>query len=99
MVAACVGWQTGTLTESLQRALPRSTAGRYSSSAATLKAGFNFDWSGPRTEGLLLSNVALRSQLRNDLTRKKLSWDSEKMTFTNHDSANQFSRRECREGR
>ena len=62
------------------------------------KAGSNFDWAGPLTEGVLLGNVALRSQLRDDLTRKSLDWDSEKMTFTNHDSANQFLRREYRKG-
>ena len=62
------------------------------------KAGSNFDWAGPLTEGVLLGNVALRSQLRDDLTQKKLLWDSEKMVFTNHDSANQFLRREYRDG-
>jgi len=62
------------------------------------KAGSNFDWAGPLTEGVLLGNIALRSQLRDDLTRKKLQWDSEKMAFTNHESANQFLRREYRDG-
>ena len=62
------------------------------------KAGSNFDWAGPLSEGVLLGNIALRSQLRDDLTRKSLNWDSEKMTFTNHDSANQFLRREYRDG-
>ncbi len=62
------------------------------------KAGSNFDWSGPLTEGVLLGNVALRSQLRDDLTQKKLLWDSDKMEFTNHESANQFLYREYRDG-
>lgn len=62
------------------------------------KAGSNFDWAGPLTEGVLLGNVALRSQLRDDLTQKSLQWDSETMKFTNHDSANQYLRREYREG-
>ena len=61
-------------------------------------AGSNFDWAGPLTETVLLGNVALRPQLREDLTRKKLLWDSEKMAFTNHESANQFLRREYRQG-
>ena len=62
------------------------------------KAGSNFDWAGPLTEGVLLGNVALRSQLREDLTQKQLHWDSEKMAFTNHEAANRFLRREYREG-
>ena len=36
------------------------------------EAGSNFDWAGPLTEGMLLGNVALRSQVRDDLTMKKL---------------------------
>ena len=62
------------------------------------KAGANFDFAGPLTETVLLGNVALRSQLRDDLTKKKLLWDSDKMEFTNHESANQFLRREYRDG-
>lgn len=62
------------------------------------KPGSSFDWAGPLTEGVLLGNVALRSQLRNELTRKTLSWDTDKMKFTNHESANQFLRREYRDG-
>ena len=60
--------------------------------------GSNFDWAGPLTETVLLGNVALRSQLRDDLTRKKLLWDSDRMEFTNHDVANQFLRRQPRLG-
>ncbi len=61
-------------------------------------AGSNFDWAGPMTETVLLGNVALRSQLREDLTRTKLQWHSKQLTFTNHDGANQFLRREYRGG-
>ncbi len=61
-------------------------------------AGSNFEWSGPMTETILLGNVALRSQLREDLTRTKLEWNHAKLTFTNHDAANQFLRREYRKG-
>lgn len=50
------------------------------------------------TETILLGNVALRSQLREDLTRTKLEWNHAKLTFTNHDAANQFLRREYRKG-
>lgn len=61
-------------------------------------AGSNFDWAGPMTETVLLGNVALRSQLREDLTRTKLQWDAKQLAFTNCDRANQFLRREYREG-
>ena len=61
-------------------------------------AGSNFDWAGPMTETILLGNVALRSQLREDLTKTKLEWDAAKLAFTNHDAANQFLRREYRQG-
>ena len=61
-------------------------------------AGSQFDWAGPMTETVLLGNVALRSQLREDLTHKKLLWDSSKFSFTNHDAANTFLRREYRKG-
>jgi predicted dehydrogenase len=61
-------------------------------------AGSNFDWAGPMTETILLGNVALRSQLREDLTRTKLEWDAAKLAFTNYSEANQFLRREYRNG-
>jgi len=62
------------------------------------KAGSNFDWAGPMTETVLLGNVALRPQLREDLTRDKLLWDGESMMFTNHEGANAFLRRDYRKG-
>jgi hypothetical protein len=61
-------------------------------------AGSNFDWAGPLTEAVLLGNVALRLQLREELTTKKLLWDSAQMRFTNSDDANKFLRTEYREG-
>ncbi len=61
-------------------------------------AGSNFNWAGPMTETVLLGNVALRSQLREDLTRKKLLWDSDQLAFTNHDAANEYLRRDYRKG-
>lgn len=60
--------------------------------------GSNFDWAGPLAETVLLGNVALRVQLRKELTRRKLLWDSETFRFPNCDEANQFLRREYREG-
>jgi predicted dehydrogenase len=61
-------------------------------------AGSNFDWAGPLTETILLGNVALRSQLREDLTTRNLEWDAAGLSFKNHKAADQFLRREYREG-
>jgi len=60
--------------------------------------GSNFDWAGPLTEVVLLGNVALRLQLREELTTKKLLWDGENLRFTNSDAANQFLKTEYRSG-
>ena len=46
-------------------------------------AGSNFDWAGPLAESVLLGNVALRVQLREDLTLTKLHWDAASLKFTN----------------
>lgn len=61
-------------------------------------AGSNFNWAGPLAESVLLGNVALRLQLREDLTLCKLLWDSAALKFTNLDEANKFVRREYRAG-
>jgi predicted dehydrogenase len=61
-------------------------------------AGSNFDWAGPLAEVVLLGNVALRPQLREELTTKKLYWDGANMRFKNSDEANKFLRYEYREG-
>lgn len=61
-------------------------------------AGANFDWAGPLAEAVLLGNVALRVQLREDLTLCKLQWDSAELKVTNLPEANQFIRREYRAG-
>lgn len=61
-------------------------------------AGSNFDWAGPLTEVVLLGNVALRLQMREEMSRKKLLWDPTSLRFTNSDTANQFLRREYRDG-
>ncbi len=61
-------------------------------------SGGNFDFAGPLAEAILLGNVALRVQLREDLTRYKLLWDSANLKFTNLDDANAFVRREYRAG-
>jgi hypothetical protein len=61
-------------------------------------AGSNFDWAGPLAESVLLGNVALRVQLRENLTLYKLLWDSAALKFTNLEEANRFVRRDYRAG-
>lgn len=61
-------------------------------------SGGNFDFAGPLAEAVLLGNVTLRVQLREDLTRFRLLWDSANLKFTNLDDANAFVRREYRAG-
>ena len=51
----------------------------------------NFDYAGPLTEVVLLGNVALRAG-------EKLYWDGPNMKVTNVDSANEYIRREYRQG-
>jgi predicted dehydrogenase len=62
------------------------------------RPGGNFDWAGPLAESVLLGNVALRVQLREELTVCKLLWDPEALKFTNLEDANKFIRRDYREG-
>lgn len=50
-----------------------------------------FEYSGPLTETVLLGNVAYRSG-------KTIQWDSESMTAKDEPSANQFIKREYRDG-
>jgi len=61
-------------------------------------AGANFNWAGPLAEAVLLGNVTLRPQLREELTRFKLLWDTANLRFTNLEEANAFFRREYRAG-
>ncbi len=61
-------------------------------------AGSNFDWAGPLAEAVLLGNVALRVDLRKELTTAKLLWDGPNLRITNLEEANQFLRREYRQG-
>ncbi|MGC8744381.1 MAG: Gfo/Idh/MocA family protein [Verrucomicrobiia bacterium] len=59
-------------------------------------AGSNFDWAGPLTEVVLLGNIALRVQLREELTYHKIEWDPEKLEIKNLPEANKFIKREYR---
>jgi predicted dehydrogenase len=83
------------------KTLPRSP-GHYLEWADACKGGkpggANFDWAGPLAETVLLGNVALRLQIREELTRKNLLWDPVALRFSNSDEADKFLRREYREG-
>ena len=67
-----------------------------------------FDYAGPFTESILMGNLAIRSWMMQNpkltgwgdkyLGRKKLLWDAKNMKITNFDEANQFVKREYREG-
>ena len=61
-------------------------------------AGSNFDWAGPLTEAVLLGNVALRPELREPLTKQRLTWDPAAMRFAELPEAAAFLRREYRAG-
>ena len=78
------------------------SAGHYTEWIAACKGGkpggSNFDWAGPLAETVLLGNVALRAQLRDDMTRHELLWDAPNLRITNLPEANEFLRREYREG-
>jgi predicted dehydrogenase len=81
--------------------LPRSES-HYKEWVAACKggaaAGSNFDWAGPLAESVLLGNVALRVQLREDLTLYRLKWDSANLKVSNLEEANRYLKREYREG-
>jgi predicted dehydrogenase len=83
------------------QSIPRS-AGHHAEWVTACKggkaAGSYFDWAGPLAEAVLLGNVALRVQLRDELTLHKLLWDSANLRVTNVDEANAYLRREYRQG-
>jgi len=54
-------------------------------------ASSNFDYAGPLTEVVLLGNVAIRAG-------RRIEWDGEKMECTNVPEANEYIRREYRQG-
>ncbi len=68
-----------------------------------------FEYAGPFTESILIGNLALRSWMLRDNPngkktidkyngRKKLDWDAKNMKVTNYDLANQFVKRDYRDG-
>ncbi len=69
-----------------------------------MKTSSDFDYAGPLTETVLFANLALRSwnlkgsDGKGTPGRKKILWDAENMKVTNFDEANQFVRRQYRDG-
>ena len=68
-----------------------------------------FEYAGPFTESILMGNLAIRSALYIDPSvtgwgktkftgRKKLLWDAKNMKITNFEPANQFVKRQYRDG-
>jgi predicted dehydrogenase len=67
-----------------------------------------FEYAGPLTESILMGNLAIRSWMMKNPNskgsgdrypgRKRLMWDAKNMKITNFDEANQFVRREYRDG-
>jgi len=67
-----------------------------------------FEYAGPFTESILMGNLAIRSWMMLNparkgwddkyLGRKKLLWDAKDMKITNFDEANEFVKRDYREG-
>lgn len=67
-----------------------------------------FEFAGPLTESILIGNLAIRSFMMKNpnlkgwedkyLGRKKLIWDAAQMKITNFDEANQFVKRDYRNG-
>jgi len=89
--------------------IPGAEAGHYTQWVDACLAGYGkmqlsspFEYAGPFTEAVLMGNLALRSYaIKNDKDypgRKKLLWDAKNMKITNFDEANQFVRREYRDG-
>jgi predicted dehydrogenase len=66
------------------------------------KTSSPFEYTGPFTESILIGNLAIRSFLMKNKDqypgRKKLLWDAKNMKITNFDEANQFVKRNYREG-
>ncbi|HVS95003.1 MAG TPA: Gfo/Idh/MocA family oxidoreductase [Puia sp.] len=97
-------------TASVPRTLARVPEGHYVQWVNACIAGYGqkelsspFEYAGPLTETILMGNLALRSYNIKDANghypgRKKLLWDATNMKITNFDEANQFVKRDYRQG-
>ena len=94
--------------------IPRVPEGHYLQWVNACIAGYGkattsspFEYAGPFAESVLIGNLAIRSwnleskkaNGKSDyLGRKKLMWDAKAMNISNFDEANQFVKREYRQG-
>jgi predicted dehydrogenase len=90
--------------------VPKGADGHYAQWVNACIAGYGknelsspFDYAGPLTETILMGNLAIRSHIFKDANgkfpgRKKLLWDAANMKITNFDEANQFVKRNYRQG-
>jgi predicted dehydrogenase len=98
---------------SLKQSVPRiqgQEAGHYTQWVDACMAGYGkmelsspFEYAGPFTEAVLMGNLAIRSYAIKAPNgsypgRKRLLWDAKNMKITNFDEANQFVKREYRQG-
>ena len=94
---------------SIPQTLARVPEGHYVQWVNACLAGYGrnevsspFEYAGPLTETILMGNLALRSwNVKNGNQfpgRKKLLWDAPNMKITNFDEANQFVKRDYRQG-
>lgn len=101
------------LPEPIRPLVEGNEAGHQQQWVKACKQGFgtytssSFDQSGPLTETVLMGNLAVRSFLHREPRtgggfkfsgRKQLFWDGQNMKITNFDVANQFVKRQYREG-
>ena len=86
--------------------IPRVAVSHQRSWVEAIKGGpkpsSSFDYAGPFTEMVLMGNLALRSLIVKEgdkyTGQRKLLWDGENMKITNYAPANQFVKRNYREG-
>jgi predicted dehydrogenase len=91
----------------------RNADGHQSQWIQAIKDGYDkavlssaLSYAGPFTETVLMGNLAIRSYMMQTQTsgpekydgRKKLLWDAQNMRITNFEAANQFVKRDYREG-
>lgn len=60
--------------------------------------GSDFEWAGPLTETVLLGNIALRNEMKEQLGGQVMNWDPEKFSFPAMPEADQFLHCQYREG-
>ena len=102
---------TDTLPKQTLPRIPGAEAGHYTQWVDACMKGYGkmelsspFEYAGPMTEAVLMGNLALRSYAMRGPNgegypgRKKLLWDARNMKITNFDDANQFVKRDYREG-